>query len=400
MKRLLLGMAMLLFAAGAAAQDFRITHGPYLCDMTDDGVTVVWTTSAPALSWVEVAPADGRSFYAEEHPRYYETVAGRRQARKTLHTVRLRGLEPGTAYCYRIFSREVREWPHYDNVAYGAVASSNVFRRKPYTFRTFPESGAECRFLVLNDIHGQADLMGKLLGAAEFDRTGFVAFNGDMSSSVESREQLFADYIDTAVECFASETPILFNRGNHDTRGVHADLLPEYFPKGEGTFYALRRYGDVCLLTLDCGEDKPDSDIEYAGLADYDAYRLEQREWLAEALRSEAFRTAATRIVLLHVPPDERTLAREPPHQGALPAAAQRRGYRPDDLRPRAPLFVPRGRRGGCTLPDPCQRQQKLRMLRGRTGEDLPADHRSRRRSPAHPQNRDERQSLKTALKP
>ena len=148
---------MLLFAAGAAAQDFRITHGPYLCDMTDDGVTVVWTTSAPALSWVEVAPADGRSFYAEEHPRYYETVAGRRQARKTLHTVRLRGLEPGTAYCYRIFSREVREWPHYDNVAYGAVASSNVFRRKPYTFRTFPESGAECRFLVLNDIHGQAD---------------------------------------------------------------------------------------------------------------------------------------------------------------------------------------------------------------------------------------------------
>ncbi len=307
MKRLLLGMAMLLFAAGAAAQDFRITHGPYLCDMTDDGVTVVWTTSAPALSWVEVAPADGRSFYAEEHPRYYETVAGRRQARKTLHTVRLRGLEPGTAYCYRIFSREVREWPHYDNVAYGAVASSNVFRRKPYTFRTFPESGAECRFLVLNDIHGQADLMGKLLGAAEFDRTGFVAFNGDMSSSVESREQLFADYIDTAVECFASETPILFNRGNHETRGVHADLLPEYFPKGEGTFYALRRYGDVCLLTLDCGEDKPDSDIEYAGLADYDAYRLEQREWLAEALRSEAFRTAATRIVLLHVPPTNGT---------------------------------------------------------------------------------------------
>lgn len=307
MKRLLLGMAMLLFAAGAAAQDFRITHGPYLCDMTDDGVTVVWTTSAPALSWVEVAPADGRSFYAEEHPRYYETVAGRRQARKTLHTVRLRGLEPGTAYCYRIFSREVREWPQYDNVAYGAVASSNVFRRKPYTFRTFPESGAECRFLVLNDIHGQADLMGKLLGAAEFDRTGFVAFNGDMSSSVESREQLFADYIDTAVECFASETPILFNRGNHETRGVHADLLPEYFPKGEGTFYALRRYGDVCLLTLDCGEDKPDSDIEYAGLADYDAYRLEQREWLAEALRSEAIRTAATRIVLLHVPPTNGT---------------------------------------------------------------------------------------------
>ena len=294
---------MLLFAAGAAAQDFRITHGPYLCDMTDDGVTVVWTTSAPALSWVEVAPADGRSFYAEEHPRYYETVAGRRQARKTLHTVRLRGLEPGTTYCYRIFSREVREWSHYDNVAYGAVASSDVYRRKPYAFRTFPAEGSECRFLVLNDIHGRADYMGELLAGVPFDRTGFVVFNGDMSSSVESEEQLFADYIDTAVRHFASETPILHNRGNHETRGVFADRLPEYFPKGEGTFYALRRYGDVCLLTLDCGEDKPDSDIEYAGLADYDAYRAVQCEWLAGALQSEAFRSARVRIVLLHVPP-------------------------------------------------------------------------------------------------
>ena len=27
---------------------------------------------------------------------------------------------------------------------------------------------------------------------------------------------------------------------------------------------------------LDCGEDKPDSDIEYYGLADYDAYRVEE----------------------------------------------------------------------------------------------------------------------------
>ena len=130
-----------------------------------------------------------------------------------------------------------------------------------------------------------------------------MVFNGDMSSSVESEEQLFADYIDTAVRHFASETPILHNRGNHETRGVFADRLPEYFPKGEGTFYALRRYGDVCLLTLDCGEDKPDSDIEYAGLADYDAYRAVQCEWLAGALQSEAFRSARVRIVLLHVPP-------------------------------------------------------------------------------------------------
>ena len=49
MKKLLFVFAGLAFALTAAAQEFRITHGPYLCDMSQDGVTVVWTTSRPAL---------------------------------------------------------------------------------------------------------------------------------------------------------------------------------------------------------------------------------------------------------------------------------------------------------------------------------------------------------------
>ena len=44
-----------IFAARLSAHDgdsIKITHGPYLCDMSTDGVTVVWTTNKPALSWV------------------------------------------------------------------------------------------------------------------------------------------------------------------------------------------------------------------------------------------------------------------------------------------------------------------------------------------------------------
>lgn len=303
MRTLFFAWAGLLFSLTATAQDFKITHGPYLCDMTQDGVTVVWTTSKPALSWVEVAPDDGRSFYAEQHPRHFETVAGRKQAHKTLHTVRLKGLNPGTAYRYRIFSQEVREWTHNDKVSYGAVAASEVYRRDPFTFRTFPASASDCSFIVLNDIHGRADYMTELCGGVDFGKLGLVVFNGDMSNSTESEEQLFRDFIDASVALFAAETPILYNRGNHETRGVYADRLMDYFPRQGGTYYALYRYGDVCLLALDCGEDKPDSDIEYAGLADYDAYRVEESEWLKKTVQSEAFRSAAARIVLLHVPP-------------------------------------------------------------------------------------------------
>ena len=54
MKKLLFVFAGLAFALTAAAQEFRITHGPYLCDMSQDGVTVVWT----CLLYTSPSPRD------------------------------------------------------------------------------------------------------------------------------------------------------------------------------------------------------------------------------------------------------------------------------------------------------------------------------------------------------
>ena len=92
------------------AQDIKITHGPYLCNMTQHEVNIIWTTNKPALSWVELAPGNDQSFYATEHPRYYETVAGRRLSTSTFHCIKLKKLNPNTRYNYRIFSKEVRSW--------------------------------------------------------------------------------------------------------------------------------------------------------------------------------------------------------------------------------------------------------------------------------------------------
>ncbi len=237
MKKILSTILALAACTTLPAQDFKITHGPWLCDLTSDGVTVVWATSKPALSWVEVAEDDGRSFYAAEHERRYETVAGRKQAHKTLHSIRLKGLRPDTKYRYRIFSQEVREWKYNDKVYYGDIAASNVYSRQPFAFSTLPTSGCDLSFVVLNDIHGRADHMAGLCRPIDFAQIDFVAFNGDMSNSTESPEQLYRDFIDASVGAFASETPILYNRGNHETRGIYADHLPEYFPKVGGNYY-------------------------------------------------------------------------------------------------------------------------------------------------------------------
>lgn len=303
MKKLLFVLAGVAFAWTAVAQELRITHGPYLCDMTHDGVTVVWTTSKPALSWVEASPADSLNAPALRQARYYQTVAGRKLACRTLHAVRVRGLQPGTDYRYRIFSQEVQSWPDVNNVTYGKTLDADASRRRAYEFRTFPQAGSGCSFIVLNDIHGKADYMTRLCKSVDFSKLGFVAFNGDMSSSVESGEQLFKAYLDASVSLFATGTPILFTRGNHETRGVFADSLGDYFPGQDGRFYGIYCYGDVCILLLDCGEDKTDDHAEYNGLADYDAYRIEECEWLKRAVRSDEFLSASARIVLLHIPP-------------------------------------------------------------------------------------------------
>ena len=92
MKRFLFLCAASLLAAAACGQpSVRIAHGPYLQQVSEDGFTVVWTTTVDAAAWVEVAPDDGTHFYAEERPKYYDTHIGKRRTGQ-LHRVRVGGL--------------------------------------------------------------------------------------------------------------------------------------------------------------------------------------------------------------------------------------------------------------------------------------------------------------------
>ena len=299
---LLISFSALFAAKPAISQpSARIAGGPYLQNVTPDGFTVIWTTTTDAAVWVETAPDDGTHFYAAERPKYYDSHLGRRRLGK-LHRVRVGGLEPGKTYRYRIMQQAVLRDEGNKRVILGEGYGSDILKHEPYRATTLDPSRERIECWVVNDIHGRADYMAGLCRPIDFAQIDFVAFNGDMSNSTESPEQLYRDFIDASVGAFASETPILYNRGNHETRGIYADHLPEYFPKVGGNYYKLYMAGSVAVLLLDCGEDKPDSDIEYGGLGAYDAYREEEAAWLRETVASEEFRNASARIVLLHIP--------------------------------------------------------------------------------------------------
>ena len=288
---------------GLSQENLKISHGPYLCDMSESGVTVVWTTNNRALAWVEIAPNDGTNFYSTERPKIYDTRYGRIQATSTLHKVRLNNLKPGTTYRYAIFSKEVLKWERDAQIYYGITVANNAYSRNSLAFTTFSQKDDSVSFLVFNDLHGRAQFMRDVSKNVDFKGIDMVIFNGDMSSTINSEEQLFTDFIDASVELFASRVPILFTRGNHETRGTYADYLMQYFPMESKTIYQLVNVGNVAFLMLDCGEDKPDSDIEYSGLADFDAYRIAEAEWLKETITSKKYKDAPVKIAILHVPP-------------------------------------------------------------------------------------------------
>ena len=303
-KYILIAYSLIAFAlCGLAQENLKITHGPYLCDMSETGVTIIWTTNNKSLAWVEIAPNDGSNFYSSERPKFYDTKYGRIQATTTLHKVRINNLKPGTTYRYAIFSKEVLKRESDARIYYGITVANPAYSRNSLAFTTFSQEDDSVSFLVFNDLHGRSQFMKDVCKNIDFKGIDMVIFNGDMSTTINSAEQLFTDFIDASVELFASRVPILFTRGNHETRGTYADYLMEYFPMESKTIYHLVNVGNVAFLMLDCGEDKPDSDIEYSGLADFDAYRLAEAEWLKETINSKKYKDAPVKIAILHVPP-------------------------------------------------------------------------------------------------
>lgn len=288
-----------LHRSASAQNEIQIQHGPYLQNVGENEVTVLWVTSTDAMSWVEIAPDDGSHFYADERPQYFQTENGRKLVGK-LHQITIKGLEKGTTYRYRIYSRQVFDHLHWDT-SFGKVAASNPYRT--FSFTTLDQDKPEFSFTVVNDIHEDPEALEDLLSHVDLEKRDFVVYNGDMMTHINSEEHMFKGFMDKTVELFASHKPFYYARGNHETRGPFSTRFMNYFPTPSGKPYFTFRQGPVFFLFLDGGEDKPDSDIEYGGLSAFDEFREEQAKWLEKVVESEEFKNAPQKVAIIHIPP-------------------------------------------------------------------------------------------------
>jgi predicted phosphodiesterase len=248
----------------------------------------MWHTNRPAIPSVIISGPDGQQRIVRN------STDGIIDGGGTLHKVRIDGLTMGTEYKYQTVSKQLMKYQPY-KIFYGDTLVS-----KDNVFTTSEKRNETLNFVVLNDIHERSDLMGSFLRQA--NNRDLYFFNGDMIHYLQNPSQIFNGFLDTAVYYFAKEKPFYLVRGNHETRGMLARELKDYFDFPDNRFYYALNRGPVHFIILDCGEDKPDDNRYYYNLAAYDDYRLEQLEWLKEHVVTEDFIKAKYRIVIIHMP--------------------------------------------------------------------------------------------------
>lgn len=150
----------------------------------------------------------------------------------------------------------------------------------------------------LADVHGYFE-EGKICADFFGDKTDLFIVNGDIAE-VETENDLLntAKFLGDVAK---GKTPVVFTRGNHDTRGRLACEFSERFPTENGNHYYTVTIGSFFFIVLDLGEDKADSNPEYGGTNDFRAYRQKETAFL-KRLRVPDGKTV---IAITHMCPGE-----------------------------------------------------------------------------------------------
>jgi predicted phosphodiesterase len=297
---LILSLAFFPLQQSHAGETFEITHGPYLLEPDAHGITIMWMTNKPCLSWVEYCGDDNFAVFKTwgGYPRIAKgSKHGLIDANSRIHTIRLSGLEAGTKYRYRVVSMEILQYDPYE-VIYGDTTVDEI-----HEFETLNPERSSFSFGAVTDGHERAAVLDTLLQSAPLDSLDMMFYTGDMLNWIGDEERIFHGLIDVSVDHFATTKPFILIRGNHESRGPNARELFRYFPHSGNEYYHAFSQGEVRFIVLDGGEDKEDNHPVYAGLVDFDAYRSEQADWLQGEVQSDAFKQARYRIVLVHIPP-------------------------------------------------------------------------------------------------
>lgn len=281
-----------------------IASAPVLQNAAERSMGVAFAVSADASGWVEISQSSDMA----GAKRVYSGGLGMMEVNDKIAQILVRGLRPATRYWYRVGA---------DRIDYqGGYRMKNLGSELDENIHSFTTLGAENRgsFCIINDTHEVKPTLDCVFAKLAELKPAAVVWNGDAINKSEDMDRAMRAFITPHENhtAYAADTSFMFLNGNHDFRGRFARHLERVWmfrdtAERSGRFAELgrnfvQRVGDVALIGLDTGEDKPDDHPAFAGIFQMERYRDLQTAWLAEAVESPAVTTAKFKVAVCHIP--------------------------------------------------------------------------------------------------
>lgn len=251
----------------------------------EDTYQITFTTPSKGEAWVVI---DGVE--------YNDTYAGYRETENTIHkiTVPMEALDKAGEYT--VYTRAMLLRGPYCSLQ-GTTISKTYHWKGVNT-----EDGLN--YYVLSDTHNTRKT--PLAAATYFgEDLDFLISCGDNASWID-READLTEMLYLASDITKGEVPVIYARGNHETKGVMAHEFYQYVGAKGDKFYYTFRLQNIWGIVLDIGEDHGDNYVEYAGVAKFNEYRDEQTVFLDEVLANAENEFDAEgvdyRIAVCHIP--------------------------------------------------------------------------------------------------
>lgn len=253
---------MSVFCFGASGIIISIDPSVFLCGNI---YNVVWKTNVAGIGYVEYT-------YNGTLYRVYDEESGVVRTDDTIHTVSVPVDHLDAAGGYTVTSTAVQSRTAY-KVSYGGSCTAS---------RSFTGYCGQDEMVIWNvsDTHASNTRYIKNAVARLNQNPNIITLLGDITNTISNESDL--NYIFSLAELLSGgEIPVVYSRGNHETRGRFASSLLQYLPSDDGDFYFTFTYGPLSAIVLDFGEDKIDTQVEYNGLVDYENYRNNITNWLS-----------------------------------------------------------------------------------------------------------------------
>lgn len=260
-------MLLILFVAGVLwkfdisySNGFDSTPVVYAVNNT---YQIVFTTKAKGEAWITV---DGIE--------YNDTYAGYRYTESTLHkiTVPMEALDHAGEYT--LYTRAMYLRGPYCSLQGKTLTQTHNWKGV--------DTSDGLNYYVLADTHNTQKTP---LAAANYfgEYLDFLISAGDNMSWIDREDDLL-NFHTLAGNITKGEIPVIYARGNHETKGVMAKDFHRYVGSKNGNYYYTFRLQNIWGIVLDIGEDHGDDFVEYCGISKFDQYREEQTTFLDQVL--------------------------------------------------------------------------------------------------------------------